>query len=67
LIESIRMYAYSHDGKMPGSLDDIKEVPIPSNPQTGKPFSYRLDGDTAVLLADGNMRLNYEYRIKIAK
>jgi hypothetical protein len=34
---------------------------------TGKPFSYHLEGDTAVLLADGDGRINYEYRIKIAK
>jgi hypothetical protein len=68
-IEAIRLYAYSHDGKLPGSLDDIKEVPIPSNPMTGKPFSYHLDGDTAVLRADGGgeIRLDDEYRIKIAK
>jgi hypothetical protein len=66
-IEAIRLYAHSHDGKLPGSLDDIKEVPIPSNPMTGKPFSYHLDGDTAVLLADGDMQTNYEYHIKIAK
>ncbi|MGD0518354.1 MAG: hypothetical protein ABSA26_12535 [Thermoguttaceae bacterium] len=68
-IEAIRLYAYSHDGKLPGSLDDIKEVPIPPNPMTGKPFSYHVEGNTAVLLADGDldMRANYEYRIKIAK
>jgi hypothetical protein len=66
-IEAIRLYAYSHEGKLPVSLDDIKEVPIPSNPMTGNPFSYHLDGDTAVLLADGDMGKNYEYRIKIAK
>lgn len=66
-IEAIRLYAYSHDGKLPGSLDDIKEVPIPTNSTTGKPFSYRLEGDTGVLLADGDTRIDYEYRIKIAK
>jgi hypothetical protein len=67
MIEAIRLYAYSHEGKLPGSLDDIKDVPIPANPMTGKPFTYRLDGDTAVLLADGDKEKNYEYRIKIAK
>jgi hypothetical protein len=66
-IEAIRLYAYLHGGKLPGSLDDIKEVPIPPNPMTGKPFSYRLDGDTAVLLTDGDLEKNFEYRIKIAK
>jgi hypothetical protein len=66
-IEAIRLYAYSHGGKLPGSLDEIKEVPIPPNPMTGQAFSYRLDGTTAVLTADGDMSKNYEYRIKIAK
>jgi len=66
-IEAIRLYAYSHNSKLPGSLGAIKEVPIPPNPMTGKPFSYHLEGDTAVLLADGDGRINYEYRIKIAK
>ena len=66
-IEAIRLYAFLHGGKLPGRLDDIKEVPIPSNPETGKPFPYRMEGDTAVLLADGDMQINYEYRIKIAK
>jgi hypothetical protein len=66
-IEAIRLYAYSHGGKLPSALDDIKEVPIPPNPMTGKPFSYRLEGDTAVLTADGDMEKNSEYHIKIAK
>jgi hypothetical protein len=68
-IEAIRLYAYSHNGKLPSNLEDIKEVPIPQNPMTGKPFPYHLDGDTAVLMADGGgeIRLDYEYRIKIAK
>jgi hypothetical protein len=66
-IEAIRFYAYSHNGKLPGSLDEIKEVPISPNPMTGKPFSYHLEGDTAVLLADGDQSKNFEYHIKIAK
>ena len=66
-IEAIRLYANSHDGKLPANLDDVKEVPIPPNPMTGKPFSYHLEGDTAVLLADGDTSINFEYRIKIAK
>jgi hypothetical protein len=68
IIEALRLYAYNHEGKLPESLDDIKEVPIPqSNPLTGKPFPYHLEDDTAVLLSDGHISTNYEYRIKIAK
>ena len=48
-IEAIRLYMASHDGRLPGSLDEITEVPIPLNPMTGKPFPYRLEGDKAIL------------------
>ena len=67
LIEAIRLYAYDHNGKLPEKLEAIDEVPVPPNPMTGKPFAYRLEGDTAVLLADGDTEKNYEYRIKLAK
>ena len=32
-------------------LDDITEVPVPSDPMTGRPFQYRHEGDTATLTA----------------
>jgi hypothetical protein len=41
------MYAASHDGKFPATLDDITEVPVPTDPLTGEPFPYRLEGATA--------------------
>jgi len=68
-IEALRLYAAEHGGKLPASLDDIHEVPIPLNPVTGKGFNYRLEGDTAVLLADGGgpQGRPREYRIKTAK
>ncbi len=46
-VEAVRLYAAAHDGKLPASLDDIKDVPIPADPVTGKPFGYRLVGDRA--------------------
>ena len=48
-LEAIRMYAATHDGKLPKSLGDITQVPVPNVPFTGKPFTYRLDGERAVL------------------
>jgi hypothetical protein len=50
-VEAIRLYAAGHDGKLPASLDAIREVPIPVDPYTGKPFEYRRDGDQATLFA----------------
>ena len=50
-IEAIRLYAAGHDGTLPAGLDSITEVPIPANPLTGKPFGYKVDGNTATLEA----------------
>lgn len=50
-IEAIRLYAALHDGKLPPTLADIKEVPLPLDPVTGKTFTYQLDGATATLRA----------------
>lgn len=68
-IEAIRLYAAGHQGKLPESLADIANVPIPDNPVTGKPFEYRCEGGTAVLTASGgpNDRPRREYRIRMVK
>ncbi len=50
-IEAVRLYAAGHDGKLPAGLSDIREVPIPGDPITGKPFEYRVNGDTFTLSA----------------
>ncbi|QDV38405.1 hypothetical protein [Tautonia plasticadhaerens] len=50
-VEAIRLFAASHDGQLPPSLDAIAEVPLPLDPATGEPFSYAVDGDTATLSA----------------
>jgi hypothetical protein len=47
-VEALRMYAADHDGKLPAALADVP-VPLPTDPFTGKPFEYRLDGATAHL------------------
>ena len=48
-IEAVRLYAASHDGKLPTSLTNITEVPIPIDPITGKAFRYKLEAGTGVL------------------
>jgi hypothetical protein len=50
-VEAIRLHAALHGGKLPGSLDAIKDAPVPLDPITGKPFEYTVDGDSAVLFA----------------
>ena len=70
IIEALRMYAADNDGNLPSKLDDIKQVNIPLNPATGKPFVYRLEGETAILdlpLSDGIPNHGRKYEIQIAK
>jgi hypothetical protein len=50
-VEALRLYAAAHDGKLPATLDDIKDVPVPADPMTGKAFAYQVSGDTATLSA----------------
>lgn len=69
VIEALRMYAAAHDGKLPESLDDIHEVPVPMNPATGKSFEYRLDEETAIIAlppSDGLYPSNRRFEIRIA-
>ena len=48
-IEAIRLHAAAHGGKLPATLAEITEVPVPIDPATGKPFEYKLEGTTATL------------------
>jgi hypothetical protein len=50
-VEAIRLYAAAHQGKLPASLKDIEEVPVPADPFTGQPFGYTLTATGAVLTA----------------
>ena len=50
-IEAVRMYAARHGGRLPASLQDVKDVPIPPDPVTGKPFDARIVGRSMRLFA----------------
>ncbi len=50
-VEAIRAYAASHDSAFPKSLDQITDTPAPIDPLTGRPFIYRVEGDTAVIVS----------------
>ena len=67
VIEAIRLYAANHGGKLTESIDKIADVTIPINAITGKPFPYRLEGNTAILEADGPAN-SYprQYRLTLA-
>ncbi len=70
VVEAVRLYAASHDGKLPEESGQITEVPIPDDPATGKSFEYRRDGVAAVLsLPDAGMsgKPMNPYRITVRK
>jgi hypothetical protein len=50
-VEAIRLYAATHDGKLPKTLGDVTDVPLPVDPRTGKGFDgyYKATDDGAVL------------------
>ncbi len=43
-VEAIRLHAASQGQALPRALDEIKLVPVPDDPTTGKPFEYKPDG-----------------------
>jgi hypothetical protein len=49
-IEAIRLYAASHDGRLPDKLADVSEVPVPKDPWTEQSFEYRREKETATLI-----------------
>ena len=49
-IEAIRIHAAAHQ-RFPARLEEITEAPVPIDPLTGRPFEYRVDGETATLSA----------------
>ena len=69
VIEAVRMYGANHGGTLPTTLDEIKEVPIPLNPATGKSFVYHVEGRTAILdlpPSDQTLSVSCRYEIQMA-
>jgi hypothetical protein len=68
IVEAVRLYAAGHGGKLPDSIDAIKEVPIPLDPVTGDPFTLKIEGDVATLVPpDAGLMFLPDYRISIRK
>jgi len=50
-IEAIRLHAAAHEGKLPASLEEMTDAPVPIDLATGKAFAYKVEGDSATLSA----------------
>jgi hypothetical protein len=71
-VEALRLYAAAHDGKLPEKLADCP-VPLPPDPFTGKPFVYKVAGQTAHLRGtpprgyENNPACNLHYELTVQK
>ncbi|WZP00824.1 hypothetical protein EP7_002478 [Isosphaeraceae bacterium EP7] len=69
VVEALRLQA-GRSGRLPGSLDEVTVVPIPTDPYSGKAFAYQLDGDTATLsghVPNGQEASGLIYQITLRK
>lgn len=68
VVEAIRMHA-AQTGKLPQTLEEIKVVPIPVNPVTGKSFSYKNEGTFAMLesekISDADPKEHHRIRLEL--
>jgi hypothetical protein len=64
-VEALRIYAAENDGKLPAKLDDIP-LPLPFDPATGKPFTYKVEVKTAHLHGEP-LGLDVRYEVTIGK
>ncbi len=69
VVEAVRLYAAGHEGRLPATLDEIKEVPVPLDPATGGPFVYRLEGETAKLSSTARKIVipDVQFEVTVAK
>ncbi len=49
IVEAIRHYAAAHEGQLPQSLSDIKDMTLPNDLMSGKAFEYRRTATGATL------------------
>jgi hypothetical protein len=69
-VEAVRLHAAANGGKVPARLADIK-VPLPEDPITGKPFRYKVEGNTAMIQGtppkgfEDNPAYNIRYEVTI--
>jgi hypothetical protein len=51
-IEALRAFAAAHGGKLPATLDELVDTPVPVDPMTGKPLGYEAHGVSATLTSE---------------
>lgn len=71
-VEAVRLHAATR-GSLPATLDEVKVVPVPVDPMTGKPFAYSVKESTFTLTAPppvgepANVGNSVEYIVTVKK
>lgn len=71
-VEAVRLHAATQ-GSLPATLEDVKVVPVPLDPTTGKPFAYSVKENTFTLTAPppagepANVGNSTEYVVTVKK
>ncbi len=66
IAEALRLHASTNGGTLPKTLADVTLVPIPNDPGTGQPFTYRLENDTAELQCPQIQYVTTTWQLKLA-
>ena len=67
VIEALRLHL-AKTGGLPKTLNEINTVPVPANPETGKPFRFESNGKSATLFSDSPLlSLVIVYKITAAE
>jgi hypothetical protein len=65
IVEAMRLYAAAH-GRLPDRLEEISDVPVPQSPYDEKSFSYKCEGNKAILgCEEGPPNLPWRYEITL--
>jgi hypothetical protein len=70
-VEAVRLHAAANNGLPPRALSDITLVPVPDDPNTGKPFEYAAAGNAFTLAAppppgwDPNPAFSFRYEVTV--
>ena len=73
VVEALRDFAATHQGKLPERLAEITATPAPRDPLTGEPFGYKREPQAIVIAApgikdaSGTQHNAIELRIKIGQ
>ena len=52
IVHAVREYAATHEGALPQTIGEMKDVIILDDPATGEPFGYRVEDGKAIIEAD---------------